>query len=138
MKEICVLAFLGWNTWTDIRKKQVSLLAVGIFAVAGIVAAVLQRKLSWQYFLPVGIGCFFVAISLLTKGAVGMGDGWLLMALGTVLDTEEFVTGLLVGMLCCGIWSGVLLFIFRKGKNTEIPFVPFLMIGYMGGLLLWR
>ena len=32
----------------------------------------------------------FVLISILTEGAVGMGDGWLLMALGTVLYPEEF------------------------------------------------
>lgn len=138
LKEICVLVFLGWNTWTDIRKKQVSLHAVWIFALAGIIAAAAQKDISWQYFLPVGVGCFFVAVSLVTRGAVGMGDGWLLMALGTVLKTEEFVGALLMGMLCCGVWSGILLFVFRKGRNTEIPFVPFLMLGYIGELLLWR
>lgn len=138
MREICVLVFLGWNTWTDIRKKQVSLLTVWIFALAGIITAVLQKDISWQYFFPVGIGFCCVAVSLVTRGAVGMGDGWLLMALGTVLNTEEFVGALLMGMFCCGMWSGILLFVFRKGRNTEIPFVPFLMMGYIGGLLLWR
>ena len=38
----------------------------------------------------VGTGFLFVLISILTEGAVGMGDGWLLMALGTVLYPEEF------------------------------------------------
>ena len=36
----------------------------------------------------VGTGFLFVLISILTEGAVGMGDGWLLMALGTVLYPE--------------------------------------------------
>lgn len=138
MKEICVLAFLGWNTWTDIRKKQVSLLTVWIFALAGIIFAAARKDISWQYFLPVGVGCFFIALSLITKGAVGMGDGWLLAALGTMLNAEEFVRVLLMGMLCCGVWAGILLFVLRKGRNTEIPFVPFLMLGYIGGLLLWK
>ena len=32
VKEICVLGFLGINSWIDIRKKQVALLLIIIFA----------------------------------------------------------------------------------------------------------
>ena len=37
VKEICVLVFLGINSWIDIRKKQVALLLIIIFAVCGTV-----------------------------------------------------------------------------------------------------
>ena len=39
VEQIFVLAFLGINSWKDIRKREVSLLATGIFAVIGIINA---------------------------------------------------------------------------------------------------
>ena len=90
VKEICVLGFLGINSWIDIRKKQVSLLLIIIFAVCGTVWAIYSRRNVPEVLMCVGTGFLFVLISILTEGAVGMGDGWLLMALGTVLYPEEF------------------------------------------------
>ena len=90
VKEICVLGFLGINSWIDIRKKQVSLLLIIIFAVCGTVWTIYSRRNVPEVLMCVGTGFLFVLISILTEGAVGMGDGWLLMALGTVLYPEEF------------------------------------------------
>ena len=84
VKEICVLGFLGINSWIDIRKKQVSLLLIIIFAVCGTVWTIYSRRNVPEVLMCVGTGFLFVLISILTEGAVGMGDGWLLMALGTV------------------------------------------------------
>lgn len=138
MKEILVLTFLGVNAWMDLKKKQVSLAVIGIFSAAGLIWAICTGKISWQFFIPAVIGTFFLLISIMTKGALGMGDGWIMMALGTVLNVEEFLLMLFAGMLCCAVWAGILLIVFRKGKNTEIPFVPFLLLGYIGGVLVWR
>ena len=94
VKEICVLGFLGINSWIDIRKKQVSLLLIIIFAVCGTVWTIYSRRNVPEVLMCVGTGFLFVLISILTEGAVGMGDGWLLMALGTVLYPEEFFSTL--------------------------------------------
>ena len=83
VKEICVLGFLGINSWIDIRKKQVSLLLIIIFAVCGTVWTIYSRRNVPEVLMCVGTGFLLVLISILTEGAVGMGDGWLLMALGT-------------------------------------------------------
>ena len=77
-----------------------------------------------------------VLISILTEGAVGMGDGWLLMALGTVLYPEEFFSTLFIGMICSAVWSGIMMMGFCRKGSTEIPFVPFLLAGYLGGFLI--
>lgn len=138
MREVCVLAFLGVNTWTDLRKKQVSLAAVALFAVTAVVWRLYIGGISRSVFVSVGIGCFFLLVSFMTKGALGMGDGWLLTALGLGLEIGEFLTVLFVGLLCCALWALVLMAVFRKGRNAEIPFVPFLLLGYIGGVLLWK
>lgn len=138
MKEICVLTFLGINAWTDLRKKQISLTAVGIFSAAAIARAFYAGELSWMLLIPAGVCVFFLAVSMITRGALGMGDCWLIAALGLMLNTEEFLVVLMAGMLCCAVCAGLLLTVFRKKRNTEIPFVPFLLLGYIGGVLLWK
>ena len=90
------------------------------------------------FFIPVAISAFFLAVSVITKGALGMGDGWLMMALGTALETEEFLIMLLIGLGCSAVWAGILLVVLHRGRNAEIPFVPFLLLGYIGGVLLWK
>lgn len=138
LKEICILGFLGFNTWTDIRRKEISLAAAVVFAAGSLGWAAYTGGISVGFFIPVGISAFFLAVSVVTKGALGMGDGWLMMALGTALKTEEFLIMLLIGLGCSAVWAGILLVVLRKGRNAEIPFVPFLLLGYIGGVLLWK
>lgn len=137
MKEACVLVLLGWNAWTDLKKKQISLVSVGVFSCYGVLQAVLGGEMGWKYFASLGVGVFFLLIGMMTKGALGLGDGLLLMALGTVLDPEELLMVSLIGLLLCAMAALVLLVVFRKGRNAEIPFVPFLLAGYVGGLFIW-
>lgn len=86
--------------------------------------------------LCAGTGLIVVGVSILTEGAVGMGDGWLIMALGTVVGPAEFFTMIFTAFMCSAIYAGVMLMIFRKKGYTEIPFVPFLLLGYLGGILI--
>ena len=124
VKEICVLGFLGINSWIDIRKKQVSLLLIIIFSVCGTVWTIYSRRNVPEVLMCVGTGFLFVLISILTEGAVGMGDGWLLFST------------LFIGMICSAVWSGIMMMGFCRKGSTEIPFVPFLLAGYLGGFLI--
>ena len=36
----------------------------------------------------------------------------------------------------CGIYSGIEYLMLKKSRSEEIPFVPFLLIGYFGGIFL--
>ena len=136
IKEICVVAFLGVNSWIDIRKRQVSLLITAVFTVCGIIWTVYSKGEALDFLLCAGTGLVFVGISILTEGAVGMGDGWLIVALGTVMCPAEFFTMIFAACMCSAVGAGIMLMIFRKKGHTEIPFVPFLLLGYLGGLLI--
>lgn len=138
LREICVLGFLGFNTWTDIKRKEISLAAVIVFAAVALGWTVYTGDISLDFFLPVGISSLFLVVSILTKGALGMGDVWLIMALSIALELEEFLMMLLVGMVCSAVWAGILLAVLHKRRNAEIPFVPFLLIGYIGEMLFWK
>ena len=138
MREFCVLVFLGLNSWMDIKKREISLVLAAMLAAAGMIWTVYRGTVSIERLLPIMAGISFLGISVITRGAMGMGDGWILLALGTVLMPEEFFSMLFAAMLISAAWAGILLWLFRKKGNTEIPFVPFLMLGYLGKLILWR
>ena len=138
MREFCVLVFLGLNSWMDIKKREISLVLAAMLAAAGMIWTVSRGTVSIERLLPIMAGISFLGISVITRGAMGMGDGWILLALGTVLMPEEFFSMLFAAMLISAAWAGILLWLFRKKGNTEIPFVPFLMLGYLGKLFLWR
>lgn len=137
IKELCVLGFLGGNAWMDLKKRKISLAAAGLFAGIGMFLSWRQGGLGWQYLASAGVGLLFLAVSLMTRGELGMGDGFLILALGTVLSLEELLTVVMLAMAGSAVCAGVLLLGFHRSRKTQIPFVPFLLLGYMGGLLIW-
>lgn len=69
-------------------------------------------------------GVFLMLAGKLSGEVIGMGDGWLILALGMWLSYKELLQILLTGVLlgtCFGICRG----------TREIPLVPFLTIGFV-------
>ena len=75
-------------------------------------------------------------ISALTGGEIGAGDGLLIIAMGSVMTAGELIGILFAALLLCGIYSGIQLLVLKKQRDIEIPFVPFLLAGYLGGVFL--
>lgn len=136
MREWCTIIFLGLNAWCDWKKQQVSLLAIGIFSALGIGEAVLHNRVGWELWVPMSVGIVFLGVSLLTHGDIGMGDGLVMTALGTMLDMEIFLISLCLGLFCSAIWALVLLVVRKRSRKTAFPFIPFLLLGYIGGIFL--
>ena len=53
--EYCAALLLGWNAWTDLRRQEVSIPSLGIFAAAGILVNLLLKYQSSLELLT-GIG----------------------------------------------------------------------------------
>ena len=96
----------------------------------------LQGRKIQDVLIPAGIGILFLEAGLISRGAIGAGDCWILLALGALLDTETYIRMLCIGFFLAAFWSGILLVIRRKSRKTEIPLVPFLLAGYIGGILI--
>ena len=133
--EICMTVFLGINTWTDIRKKEICVPVLS-FLAGGILWQIRQGLLWPAGIISMGIGVFIILIALISGGMVGFGDGLLILTMGSVLGAGE-LAGILCGaLLLCGIYSGIEYLMLKKSRSEEIPFVPFLLIGYLGGIFL--
>lgn len=136
VKELCTVVFLAMNSWLDIRRREISLLLTVVYAGCGIIYSILQGRKIQDVLIPAGIGILFLAAGLISRGAIGAGDCWILLALGALLDTETYIRMLCIGFFLAAFWSGILLVIRRKSRKTEIPLVPFLLAGYIGGSLI--
>ena len=131
IREVMTVLFLAVMGWKDWKKKEISLLLTGTYGIIGLAFSIYAERPLEDWLLPFGVSLMILAVSVLTGGEIGMGDGWIFLALGTMLHTEMYVR-----MLIAAVYAGVLLAICKKGRKTEIPLVPFLLFGYLGGLLL--
>lgn len=138
IKEVCTVIFLGVSGWMDWKTRMISLALTGLYGGSGLAISFMTGRRWEDYILPAGLGLLFLLLSLGSKGAVGMGDGWVLLALGCMLETEEYIRLTGFGILLAAVFSGILLIGYKKNRKTEIPFVPFLFFAYLGGVLLWK
>ena len=80
-------------------------------------------------------GIILVAIALSTRKA-GWADGVVLLLLGIQTDYEKCMVAVLMALFLMAALSAVLL-VFRKvKKDTKLPFIPFLTMGWFLGLFL--
>ena len=136
MERYGTLLFLLFSSFLDIRKREISIPVTLLFGLAGVVYSVRTGRTMTDYLIPLGIGILILGGSVLTRGQVGMGDGWMLLALGCMLRMECYIQMACIGMLLAVAYSGVLMLVFRKNRKTEIPLVPFLLLGYVGGMII--
>src|SRR5699024_12004168 len=64
----------------------------------GLLNSIIQGRDIKDFLIPAGIGLMFLALGILSGGALGAGDGFLLLALGLASDTGEYLGTLLGGI----------------------------------------
>lgn len=82
------------------------------------------------------IGILMLLVSLITKGQIGTGDGIIFCITGLGLGFWNNLWLLMLSLFMAGIFSGILWMLKRVGRKSEIPFVPFILISYLGVLCL--
>lgn len=136
--ETVCLGFLGIAAWQDKRSLSISkrfLFFTGIFAVLG--RCLVDRQATWvEWGLSVLPGMIFWGFGWLSRWQIGMGDVAVVLVMGIWLGYEKTFVIVFVGMFLCSIFCGGLVLFRKAGRKTEVPFVPFLLIGYLIGRIL--
>ena len=132
-----LLLLLVVHTWEDIRGKRLSggfLIAAG---VAAIIIYLFQQPFSRLSLLGgIGIGAFLLIFSILSRGGVGAGDGWLFCVTGMFLGFSENMFLLMTALLFSAGYALILLLKKQCGRKKEFAFLPFVLSAYM--LFLFR
>lgn len=128
---IGLVDFLFWNhphmlgTWTNMPDMEVPLIDVSkdgghyyktrlLEIVSGIVP-----------------GSILLTTSFVTRAHIGAGDGLALMSLGVVCGLQHTLAIFFYSSLCVGIVATVLLLGKKKKKDTSLPHLLYIFIGYI-------
>lgn len=133
-KEAVTAVWLTVLSMQDIKSKNVPVWMLWIGTV-GATGAVLWECVSGTINI-MGLCKAIIPGVLLTviaaaTGKAGCADGIILMVLGLLTGYEGGLIAALCGLLLIALFSGSLLMFKRVKRDTRIPFVPFLTIGWL-------
>ena len=130
--QIITLIGLIVNTILDARSRRISLIAAGVTAACGLCWRLAEGSLlSWNVLLGLLPGVLWLLLAKATKESVGYGDAWVLLAAGIVLGGEDMFFMCTAAIFLAGVIALILLVFFHKSKKYQMPFLPFLMVGYL-------
>lgn len=117
----------------DIRDKIIpdKLMTLGI--VLGAVIMILNNRTSIKSALLGAVICggTIALISIITKGAIGMGDAKLFACIGIFLGLQNTLGVMLISIMLSGL-TGVILLTFKvANRKTTLPFAPFISVSTM-------
>ena len=121
----------------DFRKKEVNIPILGILAIAAMVMIFLGKDISVSNaIIGLAEGLLLILVSVMTKGQIGIGDGILLAACGLMLGGKDNMVMFFFACLSSAIVSVLIMIIKKADKKTTIPFVPFMIPGFLIMVLL--
>lgn len=134
--QIISLIFLGMNAVNDILKRQIVMWTIPVYSLIAI-SHMFFKGIYIENIL-VMLVCFglFGGICAMTKGAFGFGDVLVISVLSLLQEYRQFVVIICLSFGMAAIYSAFVI-LFGKGcRKKEIPFIPFLFLGYVGGLCI--
>ena len=129
-----VLIFLMMGTVFDLKRKSVPNKYLYIWSVLTIVLVIIEifkGKNVIDIILGVIPGIIFLFLAFVTREQIGSGDGWIIMLMGIFLGVNNVSKIIFVGFGILTLVSMTLLISRKAGKKTTIPFIPFLLMGFI-------
>lgn len=121
----------------DLRKKEIPVLWIGIVGILVTVTVLFfDRTLLISRVVGTLIGLFFLFISKCTREAIGYGDSWLILILGVYLGSLRLVELLFWATMVAGVMALCLLWCKKWKRDISIPFVPYMVLAYLGVVII--
>ena len=135
IKIVMIILLLGFNSVLDIKRRQISLVLTAVIGLVVILVRIWERQPWGELGLSLIPGVVFVLLAYVTEESIGYGDAWVLLSVGCYLSFKEMLTMCMSALCLAGVTALFLYIFLYKKKNYEMPFIPFLFIGYlsMGG-----
>lgn len=134
--KIVLLILLTYSSYTDIKNRVVMMIPIYVcffIAIIGLIFPMENEDISLIGIVP---GIIILLIGMATKGAIGDGDAYLIMIIGMFMGMRNAFYILLTGSVISAIYALTIIFLKGKSKKEVIPFVPFILSGYLGVLLI--
>lgn len=137
IQKLSILGMLGICSLDDIRNRQVRLgILVGFMVEAMLGWIFLWEKPMESVFISMIPGLVFFILAYITKGAIGEGDGLVLIVAGVFSGISCILRVLVSAVFLSSGYALFLSIVRKKSRKYEMPFVPFLLLGFVGDFLL--
>ncbi len=126
------LCYLAMCTRSDIQNGWISV----PFSVSCAVIGVVVRYEIWgmqadRILSEFYIGLLAVLVAVISRGALGMGDAWMILVSCALLGSVDSVMMVWWAFLFAGIYSAWEIVRKRKSRKDSFPFAPYLLAAYM-------
>lgn len=127
--QIMAVIYLVYAAVEDVKTKKVRVDVFLIIAVLSVVLIVLARLEPLHTARLFGLvpGAVLLIISKISRGAVGMGDGMVILWLGYLTGIMRCLSILTITWGLCFLVAAIIYFV-KPGE--KIPLIPFLCVGY--------
>lgn len=132
IKIVVLGVFLLIEGIRDLQKHKVSMITV---MIAGILGVIFQFGIIQENGLKIIggilIGIVLLSLAKITREKIGYGDGWIFVVTGIYMGFRNNMYLLLLSLFLASLVSICLLVFKKVNKKTELPFVSFVLPGYL-------
>lgn len=128
LEKVILWLYLLWASWHDIRHKAIpiiGLLAGGLMTLIYLILSG-SEKGQWMAMLP-GIGLFLLAK---ISNGIGEADGIILLFVGCVCSISKTLLLFSASLIYIFLYSAIV-FIVKRNRESQIPYIPFLLAAYI-------
>lgn len=136
VREGCSMTVLLWLALTDKKHLEIKRSVLLVAAVILLIAGSLTSKGVGSRLGGAAFGVVILLFCRFSEEALGFADGIIILVCGIAFGLQETVTLCFFSAVYAGIYSAVLLLMHRVGRKSRIPFLPFLLLGYVTMALL--
>ena len=131
MQSVVLLILLSICAVEDLKQKEVTVTYILLFGIIGVFLHLFYPGCSvYSMLWGLLLGIAVMAMSVLTHGEIGLGDGILLTVTGVYLGGYQNLELFLIGICLAGVWSLGVILLKKKKRKDKIAFMPFLIMAY--------
>ena len=132
MREIGLIIFYGLTAFDDIKTNQVRMLEIIVFGILGVFVNIVWPVKSFGSIIcGILVGIVLYIFSIFSNEKIGKGDCFIIMVSGLYLGFIDVLVLIWISSLLALIYGLIKIKRLKKDSNYEIPFVPFLLSGFL-------
>lgn len=132
VQKLILLGVLGMSAYQDWKKKKVSVYLILAAGIAGLLCHLCRSQIDvTDMLLGAAIGAVLLLCGFVSGEKIGYGDGAIVMVCGIFLGFDANLELLCIALVLLEVVALFLIVVKRKGRRYQIPFIPFLLVGYL-------
>lgn len=136
LQKIGTLVILIVGSIWDIRERKLPAGLLILNLLAGGILLAVNRDIDWRkdwllYAAGILIGLLLLLLGRFCDGCIGTADGIMTAIIGGLIGYRDTLLLLMNAIFAAAVFSVLLIVIKKARRGTVIPFIPFMLLGYL-------